>query len=98
MAGTAERALPTSQRDLGRDPLTLRRSRHAALGRAQPLAGVEGHADPGLGRSRRGLDLLEQPDLLDAFAVAQVRALETRQPGHGGRKIHAVEHVFWVSA
>jgi hypothetical protein len=92
--GAEERALPPGQRDLGRDPPPLGRGRDAALGRTLPLAGVEGHGDPGLGCGGGGLDLLEQPDLVDPFGVAEVGTLETRQLDEGGREIHAVEHVF----
>ncbi len=51
------------------------------------LGGLELTRDPCLRRSRRRLDLLEQPDLVDPVRVGRRVPTHIRRPGHGGQVV-----------
>jgi hypothetical protein len=70
-------AVAAGERDLRGDPGADLAGRHPGGLLGPPLGGVEVHADPGLRSRGRGLDLLQQPQLVDPVRV--VDGHQTRQ-------------------
>ena len=85
MAGAAVRAVPAGQRDLGGHPPTLLSRIHLNL-RPREVDG-----DPGLGRGRRTLQLLQQPELVDPLSVPNPR-VQHRQPGDPAAQLRGPQH------
>ena len=85
MAGSAMRAVPAGQRDLGGHPPTL-------LGRIRlDLRPGEVDGDPGLRRGRRTLQLLQQPELVNPLRIPHA-GVQVRQPGDPAAQLGGRQH------